>query len=189
MRSSLPIESAASRPKELAQLEKKIAARRVLLGEDDVARNDEFYFCSGKRGTGERESAPDAKRPLLHAFKPKVSFSAASRNLRRYAFAVVPHPENKIARVGQVNLKAAAAGVAAGVANCFVADAIDLVANDRMQLLRDAVHNQSKFHRDLQTALSRRTFKCFGKVVDLRGRGPQRIQRSAPLLRSLRQPA
>src|SRR6185369_14065017 len=88
---------------------------------------------------------------------------------------VVHHPDGEIAVVREVDVESRSARMRARVANRFVSDAVDLVANERMQLPRGAVDQECSLDETLATTIVNGSPEGLGEAIGFVRRGAERV--------------
>jgi hypothetical protein len=139
------------------------------LPEHDTAGDNHGNFCSGTSGAGNRQFASDSRNPLAHSLQTKVPFFAVIYDCRVDADAIVFDVYGKIMPIFQLNFQSTPPRVRAGIANRLIANAVELVADDRMHLLCVSSHRKRHFNWTNQLTLFRCPLEGFRQVVLLRG--------------------
>ena len=147
--------------------------------------NAQFHLRARIQLAPHGELAAYELRALPHAAQAEVPFPALrAQHLRVDPLAVVAHPHSKLPLVvADLHFDLLRSRVAEGVAQRLAGDAEDLVAHDRMQSARRALHFDMQ--RCSIAVLVRELFaerpQRVGEVVRLGGRGPQSLHRVAAL--------
>ena len=117
-----------------------------------------------------------------------MSVFAVLRDSRVDASAIVAHAQRQICAVASARYPAAWPRSGAGVADRFIADAIDLVARDRMHLA--AHRRQRRTETSMAPCTQSSVARCSASARSFRSRGrrPKGVQRGAPFLHGLAQP-
>ena len=140
---------------------KSFKSRGARLSENDIARNDECHHGAGVWSTVETELAADSLRSLAHSLQTKMAVPAFRQNNRFHADAIVTHTQRKILRVAEYDFQLARRGVLTGIANRFVSNPKDLVANDWVHVSGATGYRKPDLHRFIERAFT----SCFPQIV------------------------
>src|ERR1700677_175442 len=134
------------------------------------------------------QPAPNAGRPLTHAWQPEMSVFSCLGNHRIYADSVVADAQRKVLRIGQRYIDTAASRVRMGIANRFVADQIHFISNYRMHFARISIDFEYCFHRRFSSTVFQRPPETGREVVCFDRRCPQGMERGSSLVCGTHQP-
>src|SRR5580698_11572324 len=96
-----------------------------------------------------------------------MPLSASLGKLWIYADSIVADTQSQVCRVRKLNPQLAGMRVHTRVADCFVPNAVDLITDDGMHLLRLADHGKRGLHRILQSTFFDRPPERCGQIVSL----------------------
>src|ERR1700722_14567885 len=120
-----------------------MAGRRRL--ESNVAGNREFHFRAGSGPAPDPEFGADSFSALAHAGQAPVSIASRLEHLRIDAAAVIAYQNPQLIEgVLDLDFDALGPGMEERIRQGFPADAVDFVAQDRVQRPGLAVHDHTK---------------------------------------------
>src|ERR1700739_1411827 len=139
--------------------------------ENDVTRNGKLDFGPGRGGAHHSEFRADSFRPLSHSRESPVCLPPETKQLRLDPATVVadrnPQP---VCGVFELHLDAARAGMPEGIDKRLPSDAVNLIANNRLQGVRRALDNDSIRRLVVEAELLGYPSKCeLDIAVALRG--------------------
>src|SRR5262245_59259738 len=117
-------------------------SRWVRPSEHNASRDDHRNLSSVGCGTDQSEFGSDACSPFAHSLQPEMSILSLICDNRGDADPIVTHTHCQILRVSDLDLQATRLRVRAGVSDCFIPNAIDLITDDRVQVLGIANHRK-----------------------------------------------
>ena len=117
------------------------------LGDED--RNLSAGFCRAD----ESERRANASGTFAHSLQPEVAFFPLICYRLIDAYSVVLYPEDQVSRIDEFYLQSAGARVGIGIANRFIPDPVDLVANDRVHFSGNAGYGKGNLHGALGEAI------------------------------------
>src|SRR5580765_6508823 len=161
---------------------------RTWLPEDDAPWHNKPDLGSGGRGADDRKLATDAGGPLAHAPQSEMSLLPPIYERRVDPCAIVADTQGKVVRVSELHVQSTRARMCVGVADGFVADAVDLIADDGMLLAGIANYGKCDRHGAGDDAVFGHSPESLSEIVRLRRGRAQRIERRPSFLRGLSQP-
>src|SRR5262249_49278456 len=120
------------------------------LSENHISRHDECHHGAGVWNTVESELASYSLRSLAHSLETKMALLAVRQDNRFHADSVVTYTQRKILPACERHFQFACRGILTRIANCFVSNPKDLVADDWVHLSGVTGHRKPDLRRFIE---------------------------------------
>lgn len=140
-------------------------SERVQFGphEGVFSRDGQFYFCTCLNSAGDGQVPVDLRSALIHTRDPKAALFSVARDLRFHSFAVIVNAQHQLIAVNEFHLQRGGARMEAGVADGLIADPVNLIADNRMNLAIGTFQIKNKFNGTATLAFLARPPEVLGQ--------------------------
>ena len=131
------------------------------LSENYISRNDESHHRAGIWSAIQSKLAADSLRSLAHSPEAKMAVPAFRQENGSHANSVVTHAQRKILRIGDYDFYFARRSVLTRIANRFISNPKDLIADDWVHISGTTGQRKADLHRFVDLART----GCFSQII------------------------